>query len=201
MCTRKSTFLEFFLGQLGIRTSKKTFQKIKYWFFCTSFFWIIWLTVSSLLVNFFGDLFFHLLSPQVWTVWICFFNSFPLRYDLLQESQWKSSSIEFALISGNVLSKADNFVPAGKEKDVGKLIGVKLIWYLAIRYSQTAGQKIKKNQEKLVKSNKSISRKRVFFCQKSIFSNFKNGQKWIFELQKSLKAPKMQFHEILLNFH
>ena len=57
------------------------------------------------------------------------------------------------------------------------------------------GQKIKKVQaKKLVKSNKSISRKN-FFWPNSIFCNFKNGQKSIFELGKSLKLPKMQFHE------
>ena len=39
------------------------------------------------------------------------------------------------------------------------------------------------------------------FRPKSIFWNFKNGQKSIFEMGKSLKLPKMQFHEIdLLDF-
>ena len=33
------------------------------------------------------------------------------------------------------------------------------------------------------------------FGPKSIFCNFKNGKKSIFELRKSLKLPKMQFHE------
>ena len=47
--------------------------------------------------------------------------------------------------------------------------------------------------KKLVKSNKSISRN--FFSPNSIFCNFKNGQKSIFELEKSLKLPKIQFHE------
>ena len=45
-----------------------------------------------------------------------------------------------------------------------------------------------------MKSNKSISRNFVFW-PKSIFCNFKNGQKPFFELWKSLKLPKMQFHE------
>ena len=45
----------------------------------------------------------------------------------------------------------------------------------------------------LVKSNKSISRN--FFHQLPFFCNFKNGQKSIFALEKSLKRPKMQFHE------
>ena len=48
--------------------------------------------------------------------------------------------------------------------------------------------------QKLVKSNKSISRKK-FFWPNSIFCNFKNGKKSIFELGKSLKLPKMQFPE------
>ena len=47
--------------------------------------------------------------------------------------------------------------------------------------------------KKLVKLNKSISRK--ISWPKSIFYNFKNGQKSIFELGKSLKLPEMQFHE------
>ena len=57
------------------------------------------------------------------------------------------------------------------------------------------GQKINKSlgQKKLVKSNKSISRKK--FGPNFIFCDFKNGQKSIFELAKSLKLPEMQFHE------
>ena len=47
--------------------------------------------------------------------------------------------------------------------------------------------------KKLVKSNKSISCN--FFLTNSIFCNFKNGQKSIFELEKSLKLSKMQFYE------
>ena len=35
----------------------------------------------------------------------------------------------------------------------------------------------------------------VDFGSNSIFCNFKNGQKSIFELGKSLKLPEMQFHE------
>ena len=47
-------------------------------------------------------------------------------------------------------------------------------------------RKFKKGQAKKVgKSDKSIS----------IFCNFKNGQKSIFELGKSLKLPEMQFQE------
>ena len=35
----------------------------------------------------------------------------------------------------------------------------------------------------------------IFFWPNSIFCNFKISQKSIFELGKSLKQPKMQFHE------
>ena len=35
----------------------------------------------------------------------------------------------------------------------------------------------------------------IYFGPNSIFCNFKNGQKSIFELGKSLKLPEMQFHE------
>ena len=61
--------------------------------------------------------------------------------------------------------------------------------------TKTAGQKIEKSpgKKKLVKSNKSI--RRNIFWPNSIFCNFKNGQKSIFELEKSLKLPRMQFHE------
>ena len=51
----------------------------------------------------------------------------------------------------------------------------------------------KSRPKKLVKSNKSIPRD--FFWPKSIFCDFKNGQKSIFELGKSLKLPKMRFYE------
>ena len=34
-----------------------------------------------------------------------------------------------------------------------------------------------------------------FFLPNSIFCNFKNDQKSIFEVRKSLKLPEMQFHE------
>ena len=48
----------------------------------------------------------------------------------------------------------------------------------------------------LVKSNKSISRKKIFFDQILFFCNFKNGQKSIFELGESSKLKEMQFHGI-----
>ena len=45
-----------------------------------------------------------------------------------------------------------------------------------------------------MKSNKSTSRK-IFFDQNPFLAaSFKNGQKSIFELGKTLKLPKMQFH-------
>ena len=45
-----------------------------------------------------------------------------------------------------------------------------------------------------MESNRSISRKN-FFYQNPFFCHFKNGQNSIFELGKSLKLSKMQFHE------
>ena len=51
----------------------------------------------------------------------------------------------------------------------------------------------KSSPKKLVKSNKSISRN--IFSPKSIFCNFKNGQKSIFDPGKSLKLSEIQFHE------
>ena len=59
-------------------------------------------------------------------------------------------------------------------------------------------ENLKKSRPKqLVKSNKSISWN--IFWPKSIFCNFKNGQKPIFELGKSLKLPKMQIHDFFFN--
>ena len=56
-------------------------------------------------------------------------------------------------------------------------------------------KKLKKSRsKKLMKSNKSISRK-VFFWPNSIFGNFKNGQKSIFVEGTCLKLPEIQFHE------
>ena len=61
----------------------------------------------------------------------------------------------------------------------------------------TAGQKIfkKSRPKKLVESNKSISRKKFFTKFHFLPFQFKNDQKSIFELGKSLKVSKMQFHE------
>ena len=58
------------------------------------------------------------------------------------------------------------------------------------------GQKIQKSpgQKKIMKSNESISRKK-FFSPNSIFLQFQKWSKINFELEKSLKLPKMQFHE------
>ena len=61
-------------------------------------------------------------------------------------------------------------------------------------YDTRGPENLKKSKrKKLVKSTESISLK--IFLPKSIFGNFKNGQKQIFELGKSLKVQKMQFHE------
>ena len=64
------------------------------------------------------------------------------------------------------------------------------------RVSHSGPEKLKKSRpKKLVKANKSISRKK-FFWPNSIFCDFKNGQKlFFFVLGNSLKLPKMQFHE------
>ena len=47
----------------------------------------------------------------------------------------------------------------------------------------------KSRPKKLVKSNKTISRK-MFFNQIPFFCNFKNGQKSIFEMEKKFKTAK-----------
>ena len=57
----------------------------------------------------------------------------------------------------------------------------------------------KSRPKKLVKSNtKPISRN--FFWPNFIFCDFKNDQKSIFEVGKSLKQPKMQFQEKKIGF-
>ena len=69
------------------------------------------------------------------------------------------------------------------------------MWKMS-KMNYTVGQKIQKSPDhkKLVKSNKSISRKN-FLTKIHFFCNFKNGLKSIFELEKSLKLPEMQFQE------
>ena len=63
---------------------------------------------------------------------------------------------------------------------------------------QCGPENLKKSRpKKLVTSNKSISRN--FYWPKSIFCHFKNGQKSIFELGKSLKLLKIQFHEFFFD--
>ena len=57
-------------------------------------------------------------------------------------------------------------------------------------HSQWAKKFRKVEVKKLVKSNKSISR--IIFWPNSIFCNFKNGRRSIFEMGK---LPKMQLHE------
>ena len=56
--------------------------------------------------------------------------------------------------------------------------------------------KKKSRPKKLLKSNTSISRK--IFLPNSIFCNFKNGQKSIFELGKSLKLKICHFTKFFL---
>jgi len=58
-------------------------------------------------------------------------------------------------------------------------------------------ENLKKSRPK--KHNKSISRKK-FFEQIPFFAISKKCQKSIFELAKSLKLPKMQFHEKKFGF-
>ena len=62
----------------------------------------------------------------------------------------------------------------------------------------TVGQKIKKSPGQKDSWNQINQFHEIFLWPNSIFCNFKNGQKSIFELGKSLKLPKMQFHEKFL---
>ena len=62
--------------------------------------------------------------------------------------------------------------------------------------NSTVGQKILKSLGQKNQINQFHEKK----IQKSIFCHLKNGQKSIFELGKSLKLTKMQFHELFL-FH
>ena len=66
-----------------------------------------------------------------------------------------------------------------------------LHYHLVLKHTVGAERLIKSRPKKLVKLKKSITRK--FFWSNFIFCNFKNDQKSIFELGKSLKLPKMQF--------
>ena len=59
----------------------------------------------------------------------------------------------------------------------------------------TAGQKILKSPGKKNSWNQINQFDEQFFWPNSIFCNFKNDQKSILELGKSLKLSKMQFHE------
>ena len=60
-------------------------------------------------------------------------------------------------------------------------------------YTQWVRKLQKSRPKKIVKSYKSKSW--IFLWPNSIFCHFKIGQKSIFELRKSLKLPKIQFHE------
>ena len=58
-------------------------------------------------------------------------------------------------------------------------------YFIAVYFYHSGPENQKRPGQRLVKSNKSIS----------IFSNFRNDHKSIFELGKSLKQPEMQFNE------
>ena len=71
--------------------------------------------------------------------------------------------------------------------------------YISQKFCENTAASLNTGPENLKKfrpknSNKSISRN--LFSPNSIFCKFKNGQKSIFELGKSLKLPKMQFQLI-----
>ena len=67
------------------------------------------------------------------------------------------------------------------------------IWYLLIKHSGPENLK-KSRQNKLMKSNKSISR-RNFFDQSPLFASSKMAKNQFLNCGKSLKQPKMQFQE------
>ena len=64
-------------------------------------------------------------------------------------------------------------------------------------------RKLKKSMPKKTLRKQINQFHEYLFWPNSIFCSFKNGQKSIFELGKSLKQPKMQFHEkkTLLSLH
>ena len=67
-------------------------------------------------------------------------------------------------------------------------------------FPQYGPENLKMSQPKqLANSNKSISRN-FFFDQIPFFCDLINGQKSFFELGKSLKLPKMQFHVKKIDF-
>ena len=80
--------------------------------------------------------------------------------------------------------------------DLGSQLGPVIKEFFASKQYKT-GNYFSYNKLKKCRAKKSISRN--FFWQNSIFCNFKNGQKSIFELGKSLNLPKMQFHEFFLD--
>ena len=92
------------------------------------------------------------------------------------------------------------FFPTLKQQELQQQINKTYVILTKNKTMHTVGQKIlkKSRPKKLVKSNKSISR--IIYLAEFQFFNFQNGQKSIFELGKSLKLPKMQFHEIFFLF-
>ena len=83
-------------------------------------------------------------------------------------------------------------------------INLARLWYrcwgknfsaLFLNYVHTKSQKIKKSLGQKNSWNQINRFQEIFFRPSSIFCNYKNDQKSIFELEKSLKLPEMQFHE------
>ena len=65
-----------------------------------------------------------------------------------------------------------------------------------MNFGSTVSQKIRKSPGPKNSWNQIIQfHEKFIFWPNSIFCNFKNGQKSIFELGKSLKLPEIQFHE------
>ena len=92
------------------------------------------------------------------------------------------------------LHHSENLEPIFCKNDTKSLQLIEIVSTTA-DYTVHSGPEIlkKSSPKKLVKSHKSISR--IISRPNSNFCNFKNGQKSIFQLGKSLKLPKMQFHE------
>ena len=77
---------------------------------------------------------------------------------------------------------------------------VQLLLVLHIRYSES--RRLHSGPENLKSPGQKNSwnqinqfHEKFFLTKLHFFFNIKNGQKWIFELGKSLILPKMQFHE------
>jgi len=64
---------------------------------------------------------------------------------------------------------------------------------------QSEPENLKKSRPKKTREIKQINFTNIF-CPNFISCTFKNDQNSIFELGKSLKLPKMQFHEKIFGF-